>query len=66
MLTGVRTLRPLLQAHLDPAALAALLPPAGVPTAFANPVNSGGGIRLLLGLALLLDDFATTGSAPPP
>ena len=66
----VESLRPLLHAHLDPVALAALLPPAGVPTAFANPVNSGGGIRLLLGLALLLNDFATTdsatGSAPPP
>jgi hypothetical protein len=54
----VESLRPLLQAHLDPVMLRAVLPPAGTTTSFANPVNSGGAVRLLLGLAILLKDFS--------
>jgi hypothetical protein len=51
----VEPLRPLLHRHLDPQALARVLPRTDVRTAFKNPVNAGSAVRLLLGLALVLD-----------
>ncbi len=45
-----------LHALLDAGELAAMLPPPDRPTGCRNPVIDGGGLRLLLGLALLLDD----------
>jgi hypothetical protein len=51
----VEPLRPLLHEHLDPQAVAGILPQPGVRTNFANPVNQGGAIRLLVGLAIVLD-----------
>jgi hypothetical protein len=58
----VEPLRPLLHRHLDPQALAAVLPGPDVRTAFRNPVNSGGAVRLLLGFALLLDAWERPGA----
>jgi hypothetical protein len=52
---AVEPLRPLLHRHLDPQALAAVLPGPDVRTAVKNPVDAGGAVRLLLGLALVLD-----------
>lgn len=52
---AVEPLRPLLHRHLAPGPLAAVLPGPHVRTAFKNPVNSGGAVRLMLGFALLLD-----------
>ena len=57
----VEPLRPLLHRHLDPQALAAVLPGPDVRTAFKNPVNAGGAVRLLLGFALLLDAWEQPG-----
>ena len=54
--------RPLLHRHLDPQALAAVLPGPDVRTAFKNPVNAGGAVRLLLGFALLLDAWEQPGA----
>lgn len=51
----VESLRPLLHRHLDPRIVAELLPPPDVRTNFANPVNTGGAIRLLLTLAIVLE-----------
>lgn len=48
-------LRALLHEHLDPNAVANLLPRPDVCTQFANPVNQGGAIRLLVGLAFVLE-----------
>ncbi|MCE9630698.1 MAG: hypothetical protein K8S94_08310 [Planctomycetia bacterium] len=53
----VEPLRPLLHRHLDPRIVADLLPSPDVRTDFANPVNTGGAIRLLLSLAIVLDDL---------
>jgi hypothetical protein len=58
----VEPLRPLLHRHLDPQALAAVLPGPDVRTAFKNPVNAGGAVRLLLGFALLLDAWEQPGA----
>ena len=58
----VEPLRPLLHRHLDPRALAAVLPGPDFRTAFKNPVNSGGAVRLLLGFALLLDAWERPGA----
>jgi hypothetical protein len=54
----IEPLRPLLHDHLAAEAVARILPPPGVRTAFRNPVNSGGQIRLLLGLAVVLEDLS--------
>lgn len=54
----VEPLRPLLHRHLDERLLAAALPPPHAHTGFRNPVNQGGAVRLLLGLAMVLDDLA--------
>ena len=51
----VEPLRPLLYEHLDPQAVADILPRPDVRTDFANPVNQGGAVRLLIGLAAVLD-----------
>lgn len=51
----VEPLRPLLHEHLDPLALATILPQPDVRTRFTNPVNHGGAVRLLAGLAIVLD-----------
>jgi hypothetical protein len=48
-------LRPLLHEHLDPKAVARILPRPEIRTQFANPVNQGGAIRLLTGLAFVLE-----------
>lgn len=61
----VEPLRPLLHRHLDPRALAALLPGPDVRTAFKNPVNAGGAVRLLLGLALVLDAWEQPADPTP-
>lgn len=61
----VEPLRPLLHRHLDPHALAAVLPAPEVRTAFRNPVNSGGAVRLLLGFALLLGAWEPSAAAVP-
>jgi len=45
----------MLHEHLDPQSVAGILPQPGVRTNFANPVNQGGAIRLLIGLAVVLD-----------
>lgn len=58
----VEPLRPLLHRHLDPQALAAVLPGPDVRTAFKNPVNAGGAVRLLLSFALLLDAWEQPGA----
>ena len=58
----VEPLRPLLHRHLDPRALAAVLPGPEVRTAFKNPVNAGGAVRLLLGFASLLDAWEQRGA----
>jgi hypothetical protein len=58
----VEPLRPLLHRHLDPRALAAVLPGPEVRAAFKNPVNAGGAVRLLLGFALLLDAWEQRGA----
>ena len=58
----VEPLRPLLHRHLDPQALAAVLPGPAVRTAFKNPVNAGGAVRLLLGLAIVLDAWEQPGA----
>ncbi|MFM8709066.1 MAG: hypothetical protein ACKOHK_13565, partial [Planctomycetia bacterium] len=52
---AVEPLRPLLHEHLDPRALAGILPRPESRTRFANPVNQGGAIRLLVGLAWVLE-----------
>jgi hypothetical protein len=51
----IEPLRPMLHEHLDPRIVAGVLPQPGVRTNFANPVNQGGAIRLLTGLAVVLD-----------
>ncbi|NDC53187.1 MAG: hypothetical protein EBZ74_02580 [Planctomycetia bacterium] len=48
-------LRPRLHSMLDPEAVDRILPRPEVATDFRNPVNHGGAIRLLLGLALWTD-----------
>lgn len=48
-------LRPFLHEHLDPKAVATILPRPEVRTRFANAVNQGGAIRLLTGLAFVLE-----------
>jgi|694.fasta_scaffold74624_1 hypothetical protein len=59
---AVEPLRPLLHRHLDPRALTAVLPGPEVRTAFKNPVNAGGAVRMLLGFALLLDAWEQPGA----
>ncbi len=54
---AVEPLRPLLHEHLDAGALAAVLPPAGRRLRSRTAVKSGGAVRLLCGLALLLDEL---------
>lgn len=54
----IEPLRPLLHDHLVADAVASLLPPPDVRTAFRNPVNAGGPIRLLLGLAIAVEDLS--------
>ncbi len=54
---NVEPLRPLLHHHLDQRIVAELLPLPGVRTNFANPVNAGGAIRLLLSLAIVLESL---------
>ena len=49
-------LRPLLHRHLDARSLSTALPSPHAGTGFRNPVNQGGAVRLLLGLAMVLDD----------
>jgi hypothetical protein len=51
----VESLRPLLHEHLDQKAVAGILPQPDIRTAFANPVNQGGAVRLLIGLAVVLE-----------
>ncbi len=53
----IEPLRPLLHKHLAADLVARILPPPHVRTAFTNPVNEGGRIRLLLGLAVVLEDL---------
>ncbi|MEI7782380.1 MAG: hypothetical protein WCJ18_10710, partial [Planctomycetota bacterium] len=48
-------LRKRLHGLLDPQVLDRILPPPGARTQFRNPVNDGGAVRLLLGLALWHD-----------
>ena len=52
---AVEPLRPLLHEHLDARSLAAILPPPDRRLRTRTPVKSGSPIRLLCGLALLLD-----------
>lgn len=59
----IEHLRPLLHEHLDSRALAGMLPRPDVRTHFANPVNQGGAIRLLVGLACVLDALKQPASA---
>jgi hypothetical protein len=59
----IEHLRPLLHEHLDPRVLAGVLPRPAVRTRFANPVNQGGAIRLLVGLACVLDALKLPASA---
>jgi asparagine synthase (glutamine-hydrolysing) len=54
----IEPLRPLLHEHLTAEVVAGLLPQPEERTAFRNPVNSGGQIRLLLGLAVVLEDLS--------
>ena len=61
----VEPLRRLLHRHLDRRAVDSLLPPPGVRTGFKNPVNSGGAVRLLLGLALLVEQLDRPPTPPP-
>jgi hypothetical protein len=48
----------LLHEHLDPKAVAGILPRPEIRTQFANPVNQGGAIRLLTGLAFVLEAWS--------
>jgi len=54
----IEPLRPLLHEQLAAESVARVLPPPDVQTAFRNPVNAGGSIRLLLGLAVVLEDLS--------
>jgi hypothetical protein len=54
-------LRPRLHGILEPREVDRLLPPADRRVGLRDPINGGGAIRLLLGLAFLLDGSALGG-----